>query len=243
MTKSKEALAAATSYEVVAGEYYSAERHPTCANFREASRMLFRRWLGSVRDESPVCEVGAGKSIVAELLAEANRSLSALTLTDESELMLDYSRTWGSVGVKFRISSGFALPFTRSSFDVVVSCLGDPYNTVPFWTEVHRVLRSNGTCFFTTPSWEWAKAFRNVGDVKSMHTSVFELADGSEISLPSYIYPEEEQVLLVESVGFAVSEISHVVIADLAGLRLSSKLLAGRGPDANVVTGFIAKRR
>ena len=240
--KPLETTALAASYELVAREYYDSDRHPTCANFREASRIIFRRWLTLVPNHSGVCEVGAGKSLLAELFAETKRNLSELTLVDESQTMLRYSDEWKDLGVRFHVASVFALPFATESFDVVASCLGDPYNSISFWVEVRRILKPNGICLFTTPSWEWAKTFREIADPKSIHSSVFELADGSEVSLPSHIYPEEEQIRLVESADFAVSEVSHGTISDLAGSKLSPKLVLSRGTDANVVTGYVAKK-
>jgi SAM-dependent methyltransferase len=242
MIKSAESIASAASYEVVANEYYNSERHPTCTNFREASRTVFRNWFNSVPKTAAICEVGAGKSLVAELFAGTNRDLSALTLVDVSPAMLGYSQEWSELGVKLRLASAFSLPFSAESFGVVASCLGDPYNAIPFWVEVHRTLKPNGVCLFTTPSWEWAKAFREASDAASMHSSVFELADGSQVSLPSHIYPEDEQIRLIESAGFIVSEVSHTSFSDLAGQKLSPKLVLSRGANANVVTGYVAKK-
>lgn len=81
-----------------------------------------------------------------------------------------------------------------------------------------------------------------MSDAKSMHSSVFEIADGTEISLPSHVYSEDEQAVLIEAAGFTVSDVSHILISDLVGQKLSPKLVVSRGLDANVVTGFVAKR-
>ncbi len=235
-------IAPVASYELVAQEYYDAGRHPTCANFREASRLLFRRWLSVVPNRKLICEVGAGKSILAEILSEALLALDTLTLVDESPCMLAYSRALEEVGVRLDLASAFALPYGSDSFDVVASCLGDPYNSITFWTEVRRVLKPDGICLFTTPSWEWAEAFRESTDTNSMHSSAFDLFDGSQISLPSHIYPQHDQKQLMESANLAVSEISQVLIRDLSGQRLSPKLVLRRGADASVITGYVATK-
>lgn len=242
MNKTQAIISPAVSYELVAQEYYDPERHPTCANFREASRLLFRRWLSLVPNQKLICEVGAGKSLLAEILTEALRSLDTLTLVDESPSMLGYSRALKEFGVKLDLASVFALPYDSKSFDVVASCLGDPYNSISFWGEVRRVLKPGGICLFTTPSWEWAQAFREITDTNSMHSSAFELSDGSQISLPSHIYPQHDQIRLIEWANLSVSEISQVLIRDLSGQKFSPKLVLRRGADASVVTGYVARR-
>jgi SAM-dependent methyltransferase len=233
----------AASYDLVAKEYYDPARHPTCANFREASGIIFHQWLSQLSDEGRICEVGAGKSLMAEILAEETKSLKRLTLVDESESMLHYSGSLKDAGARLVVASALRLPLDPESFDVVASCLGDPYNCTAFWAEVRRVLKPNGICLFTTPSWEWATAFRDSTDSSSMHNSVFELSDGSRISLPSHIYSEHDQVRLIESVGLTVSDVAHVPLRDLAEQNLSPKLLTSRGGDANVVTGYLARSR
>lgn len=57
-----------STFDVVAPEYYDPVRHPTCGNFRRASEILLAKWLSKFEGIREVCEVGAGKSVVAELL-------------------------------------------------------------------------------------------------------------------------------------------------------------------------------
>jgi SAM-dependent methyltransferase len=242
MSKTQQPMTIASSYELVAMEYYDPERHPTCANFREASRIVLRRMPSLVSGHLNICEVGPGKSLLAEVLAQTNGNVASLTLVDESPSMLRYSEAWRNLGVELRVASAFVLPFTPGTFDLVVSCLGDPYNSTTFWREVYRVLRPHGKCLFTTPSWEWAKAFREDADAVSMHSSAFELADGTRVLLPSHIYSEQDQIELMRSAGLAVSVVTHVSIGDLAGQKLSPKLVLTRGTDANVVTGYVGAR-
>jgi SAM-dependent methyltransferase len=242
MNKAQDLITPVTSYELVAREYYDPERHPTCANFREASRTLFQRWLKTVSIRAQICEVGAGKSLLAEILSEERTDLQSLALVDESPSMLEYSEPWRYVGVRLDLASAFALPYGSESFDIVASCLGDPYNSWSFWVEVCRVLKPNGTCLFTTPSFDWAKSFRGATDTDALHSSAFDLVDGSQVSLPSYIYPEPDEVQLMKSAKLTVSEISQVSIRDLSGHKLSSKLMLNRGADASVVTGYVASK-
>jgi len=240
MNKEQSLATTVASYELVAREYYDTERHPTCANFRDASRILFKRWLSEFNSRSLVCEIGAGKSLIAEILFEANQELSGLVLVDESHSMLAYSERWRRAGVKLELASAMDLACASESFDAVASCLGDPYNTPSFWREVHRILRPGGKCLFTTPSRDWAVAFRDGSNQDSMHSSEFELADRSRVFLPSHIYSEADQIELIQSVGLKVLQVSGVSIQDLSGNKLSPKLLLSRGQKASVVTGYLA---
>ena len=230
------------SYEVVAGEYYNLERHPTCANFRSASGILFRRWLSFFSLPSHICEVGAGKSLLAEILLEQCRSLHSLMLVDESPAMLAHSETYRGAGAVLYIASASALPHPSRTVDWVVSCLGDPYNSESFWREAYRVLKNNGTCFFTTPSYDWAQAFRSAIDPDSMHDAEFELADGSCVSLPSHIYSQEQQIRMIESAGLRVSDVASVSISEISQHLLSPKLIQTRGLTASVATGYVASK-
>src|ERR1017187_194649 len=92
-----------SSFNVVADEYYIPSRHPTCKNFRTGSLMIIAPWLLPAQSDV-ACEVGAGKSIVAELLLTSGRSLNRLLLTDESARTLEYSRQFEAAGATLKVS-------------------------------------------------------------------------------------------------------------------------------------------
>src|ERR1700728_1042873 len=175
MSKAQDVIAQVVSYDLIAQEYYDPKRHPTCANFRDASRILLRRWLAPTPTQARICDVGAGRSLSAEILREERRSLGLLVLVDQSRPMLAYSEGWRGDGATLCVASASALPYSSEYFDVVASSLGDPYNLDSFWAEIHRVLKIGGKCFFTTPSYDWAQAFRSAPDSDSKHSSDFEL--------------------------------------------------------------------
>ena len=233
----------AASYELVAQEYYDSERHPTCSNFREASLILLRKWRVPILQSRSICEVGPGRSLVAEFVLSARGNLDRLVLVDESASMLAFSEKWGDAGATLKIGSAFSLPLPSNAFDLVVSCLGDPYNALSFWTEVRRVLIPGGTCLFTTPSFDWAHSFRKGGDVAAMDSADFTLLDGTHVQLPSFILSPTEQARLIQSAGLTLEQESHTFVRDLQGLKISPKLLAGRNQDATVVTGYVATKR
>ena len=77
---------------------------------------------------------------MAEFILSARDNLDRLVLVDESASMLAYSEKWRDAGATLKMGSAFSLPVPSNAFDLVVSCLGDPYNTFSFWTEVRRLL-------------------------------------------------------------------------------------------------------
>jgi len=227
-----------SAFDEIAAEYYDSSRHPTCANFRFASSLRLAEWLKDYRGEQ-LCEVGCGKSLAAEILFRQNSFLPNLMLTDDSAIMLEYSRPWEAHGAQLKVASADALPVRSGSLQYLISCLGDPYNSRTFWQEVARVLGPNGRVFYTTPANDWSGAFRRG---VAANEAEFELADGRHVMIPSYICPEADQIQLIEEAGLRVKEVSNVTVKDLTGQPLSEKLLARRGLEASVVTGFTAMK-
>src|SRR5262249_7929148 len=83
------------TYDDLASEYYDCARHPTCANFREASQSLLIPWLREMaQPEGHILEIGAGCSIVSEWLAKDKRSVARSILADLSLKMLRYSQVY-----------------------------------------------------------------------------------------------------------------------------------------------------
>jgi SAM-dependent methyltransferase len=225
------------SYEELASEYYDPIRHPTCARFREASRMLISRWLGQ-RDawRGQLCEVGAGDSVLAEALRIGNVQFDDVLLTDASPAMLRYSTRWRDRQVHLAVADAASLPLEAQGVTLVVASLGDPYNAYPFWREVRRVLRDRGECWFTTPSHEWATALRQHPD--SRDWAVFEDARGTELRVWSRVLPELRQIRLIESAGLVIQEVRHVARKHLRDARLAPKLGVLPSDDRPVVTGY-----
>ena len=227
-------------YEEMAGEYYDATRHPTCANFAEGSRLLLRKWLGvAMSTREWICEVGAGRSLLAELCSTLGHPLHHALLTDLSYSMLSYSLRWKELGATLAIADARCLPFASDSLSVLVSSLGDPYNYFEFWHEVFRVLKPGGTVQFTMPSHAWAASYRSASGATAMAAD-FETADGRVVRVPSVIYPEEKQRELIQGCGLAVVEVGEVRISQLTSPAISPKLLVRkRGVEASVVTGYL----
>src|SRR5438132_3045781 len=99
------------SYEEIASEYYDRTRHPTCANFREASARILRVWLRRLSVErGQVCEVGAGDSLLAELLLEAGKEPRGVIISDPSPSMLEFSKKWVNRGAELSLNRAEMLP-------------------------------------------------------------------------------------------------------------------------------------
>lgn len=229
-------------YQDIACEYYDAVRHPTCANFREASAILIRRWLQKLpREACWFCEVGAGKSLLAELLTAEGSPPADLIITDSSPAMLSYSRPWAGTRTHLVLSDSMMLPIKDDGLDLIVSSLGDPYNLPGFWREVYRTLKPGGWAFFTTPAYDWATAFRDSSG-SDLEFAEFELLGGECVQVPSWISPAKEQIEMIEESGLHVQERSHVPILEIASQSLSPKLLTQRGPNADVVEGYLVTK-
>lgn len=226
---------------MVAEEYYIPSRHPTCDNFRAASKMFVAAWLNHIPEGASICEVGAGKSVVAEHLIEIGVPLSHLLITDQSARMLKYSTQFCQFGASLKEADATHLPLGAESVDYLISSLGDPYNVREFWVEVARVLGSAGKAIFTTPAYTWAKHFR-VNGAQAFKEAEFELIDGSRVLLPSFIYSDCEQQNMIRAVGLNIVATHNILIRNLEGERLSHKLGLDRGPDGEVVSGYLIEK-
>ncbi|MDX6576322.1 MAG: hypothetical protein QOE96_2275 [Blastocatellia bacterium] len=229
----------AGTYEDVASEYYDSVRHPTCANFRAGSDLLLDQWLAKHPHRgSWICEVGPGRSAVAEQLLRRGEPLDRLTLVDSSCIMLSYSMKWATHGASLVVGDATALPLGSDTFDLIVSSLGDPYNTPGFWREIQRVLRPGGQSFFTTPAYDWAVAFRSGAEDPEITSAAFDISNGQHIAVPSWIYQPNQQQNLIEAEGLRLDRVDQVPMRALSSQRLSSKLVLDRGMDAAIVTGY-----
>lgn len=227
------------TYEDVAGEYYDAIRHPTCANLLDTSHALLRDWMGCGQASSGwLCEIGPGQSALAPAVAEAGGDLRRVVLVDASWSMLACTGRWARCGVRLVQGDARQLPFTDASFALVLASLGDPYNDEYFWCEVSRVARPGAALFFTTPSHDWALAYRGEGDDLGVLTAEFELAGGRRVRVPSRILSTSAQRSLIEASGLVVEEVREVPVSALDPGQRSPKLVARRGQAASVLTGY-----
>ncbi|KRR01651.1 class I SAM-dependent methyltransferase [Bradyrhizobium valentinum] len=226
-----------SQYAAVAAEYYDANRHPTCRNFRDASRLFLQTSLDCNYLDGLTLEVGAGQSLVAEL-AECNYvHFERAVLLDRSIEMLSYSRKFAKIA-NLVVGDGRRLPFADSSISLIVAALGDPYNVEAFWREVSRCLDKGGRCLFTTPSYSWAQSFRLPSRTEREGAAYFELADGQQLYLPSFVRSPAQQEQIIQQAGLEISNVSNLTV-DMIPLPLSRKI---QNCDS-VVTGYVAIKR
>jgi len=222
-----------SSYSEIATEYYDERRHPTCANFRAASAFILRTWLRSfLKRNSVIVETGAGASVALELIQDL-RVPAALIVSDRSPAMLNQRHEF--ISGTCLVSDAEQLAVRSASVDAILASLGDPYNTSTFWRECSRVLRPGGRVFFTTPSFEWARSFRNESGAPPM-AAEFELADGRALFVPSLVLSPTEQVALIRSAGLNVGQERHVDCEVIPRTRRSPKLRTGA-----IVSGYLAE--
>jgi SAM-dependent methyltransferase len=204
--------------------------------------MIIAHWLPSVAQCAVICEVGAGKSIVAEQLTRRGQRLDQLLITDQSARMLQYSHQFGGAGATLKVADAEKLPLAAGNVDCLVASLGDPYNNSEFWAEAFRVLSMRGNIIFTVPAYDWAEFFRKGARNTDSTKAEFELVDGRHVFLPSFIYPEAAQRANIESSGLKVLDVRYVTLNDLRGEKLSPKLGLDRGPEGAVVTGYFIQK-
>jgi SAM-dependent methyltransferase len=234
-------VTALSTYDDIAAEYYDAVRHPTCANFFELSAaFLVPRIQKYAPAAKSILEVGTGRSIVAPAMAAKELPVSHVTLLDRSPRMLEHSRDWERRGARLVVADAASTGLPPTSFQLIVSSLGDPYNDTNFWQEMSRLLDSRGVCLFTTPAPEWSERFRAGSNRRAAE---FVLANGAKALVRSDIPSVASQSEMIGSAGLYLDEMQALDAAQLSG-PLSPKLLAdGQTSSLPVVRGFAIKKR
>ena len=232
-----------TSYDQIASEYYDPVKHPTCSDFRRATRMLLERFILNSSDiVNPSLEVGAGRSLVAEAFFDHSITLQNLTLTDASGPMLRHSEHWSANVAKIIVAEVEHLPFVDESFDFIFACLGDPYNTRETWRSLWRVLSNSGQLFFTTPAVEWVNYFRRHHQNGRTGVAEFAIDGDRQVYVPSYVLPTDEQIELMKASGLKVGSVGSVLLSEISGGAVSSKLETPLGGNLPIVTAYVASR-
>ncbi|CDX25100.1 putative Methyltransferase type 11 [Mesorhizobium plurifarium] len=212
----------ATSYHQVASEYYDSCKHPTCANFRSASKVALNRFLEVMHASNIVCEIGAGKSLYAECLPDWAQRKQKLFLNDSVPEMLSYSKRAFDEGAEAVIGDASKIQIATKA-DFVLCSLGDPYNGKKFWENCKNIIEHGGVLLFTTPSFDWATRFRSP-DERSLTHAEFILSDGATALMPSYILSSEDQIRLICESGLWVKETGQIWLDEIADSNISKKL-------------------
>jgi len=221
------------AYDLIAAEYYSEVKHGACRNFRQASETLVKAMI-DIQPEDKVLEVGAGMSFAAPLMKEQNLSLSNLCLADSSDGMLSHSEKWRAEGATLLLSAAEAIPLADKSINIVISLMGDPYNNPLFWLEMSRVLSSQGQIIMTVPAYQWNRLH---GDGQQ---AIFTTEKGKRVSVPSFVFEYQQQVMMVERVGFLLEEYCLFSKGELQGKV--SKAFVSTDDDQAIVEAYLFQK-
>lgn len=197
------------TYDAVGAEYYDDLRHPTCADFREASLILLRRIFHEDHPTGRIADIGCGRSQVAEV------ARGSLVLVDESSEMISLN----GEDHESRVINIVEETFGDAEFDWIFAVLADPYNEVRAWENISKALKPNGRCVFITPSYSWATKYRTPSMGEVAGKARFDLRSGRSIFLPSTILSPARQRELVLSVGLQVVRVEHVLVRELSKVR------------------------
>jgi SAM-dependent methyltransferase len=210
-----------SQYEDLADEYYDRLRHPTCWNMRELSALAVVPALcHGLPATGTLVEVGAGLSMLAPE-ADEQGFLDRVVLVDSSPTMLSHSKRWIGRGAHGLVAPAEGTGLPDRSAALIVSSLGDPYNDAAFWREVARLLAPGGQCLFTTPSFEWASAFRRP---ESTGAAEFLTRAGMRMNMPSRVFDRADQIRLIETARLEVASIQGFGTGHLRG-EVAPKLL------------------
>jgi ubiquinone/menaquinone biosynthesis C-methylase UbiE len=206
--------------------------------------------------EGDLVEVGAGASLLAELIADidpgeefwveadddqeellfSDSKMPSLLITDESGPMLSYSLRWEKLGAELRVCKADQLPCRDGSVRLVVASLGDTYNSANFWAEMNRVLMPGGEVVFTSPSYQWAEASPDWQDQKARFITIAE----KELWIDSFVLDPDAQIELIEDTGLTITHHFDLPLQALEG-PISPRLEPLR-PEDSIVSAYKAAK-
>ncbi|MFK4540372.1 SAM-dependent methyltransferase [Bradyrhizobium ottawaense] len=190
-------------------EYYNPDLHPTCADFRVASRLFLESFFGEHKPTGRIADVGCGLSIVRDFV---DRNL---VLIDSSAQML--AKNLGSV--EKRLLNVEEQSFGDAEFDWVFAILADPFNSIAVWRNIRSALKDGGRCIFVVPSYRWALNFRAHSSDERKGFACFRKADNSFVYLRSTILSPADQVELIEFAGLRFVNAVHVLMGELPEIK------------------------
>ena len=234
-----------SDYGAVADEYYDSSAHPTCAHFRVLSQRYVSLVVTRLARRFSCClEVGAGRSILAEMRAAGGLTTACLVVSDIEQKMLDASRDHSEHVDEFLLLDARDVPAAqglRDRFDLVVASMADPYDDDQFWRSLSVLVTAGGSVIMTTPSHEWADQFRasEPGDSRSL--ARFETENG-RVWLPSMVRTVDDEIALIERNGFRVVESEPLYLAQGPGVPSAPKLRSTAELGMPVCVGYHAIR-
>ena len=156
-------------------------------------------------------------------------------------LVCEYHDLGPAFGRGFLVADAHNLPFGDESIDVLFAILADPYNLPKYWEESARVMRPRGLMVFLVPSYVWTCKFRTSDPNEHDAVARFELRNGVELFVPSYILSAPEQIALAREYGFETVDFRTVSKEHLQ--RIRSPKLCLLEPNDAVVEGYVLRNQ
>lgn len=99
-----------------------------------------------------ILDLGCNNGYGSVVLGKSCSQVVALDVS--AAAIADAKERFGSCRIDFRVYDGLNIPFDSQSFDMVASfqVIEHLKDTVPYLTEIRRVLRPSGVALFTTPN-------------------------------------------------------------------------------------------
>ena len=140
---------------------FQADHHPLEFSGRFSSLADYCLHLVHLKAYEEAASLAAGKVILdlgcnngygSAVLGEACSQVVALDVSPAA--IVDAKERFGNRRIDFRVYDGLNIPFDSQSFDMVASfqVIEHLEDTVPYLTEIARVLRPSGVALFTTPN-------------------------------------------------------------------------------------------
>jgi SAM-dependent methyltransferase len=198
-----------SSYDSVAAEYYDEKLHPTCADFRSASRIYLEKLFDEVRPAGRFADIGCGRSLLTDFQSHN------LVLIDNSNQMAGQN----APSFEKRLLNVEQECFGEGEFDWIFAVLGDPYNSLKTWQNIYRALKVGGQCVFILPSVCWARKFRSRENEERPNFARFVTSNGSTVFLRSLVVDPDQQREMIADAGLSLVAIEHVLVGDLPFVR------------------------
>lgn len=204
-------------YDVLAQEYYD-DSHRTSRNFDETTASYFRESPVKPPSHGGILEAGSGRGRANEFLGWPSSRVIHL---DSSRRML---RLDDRAECRARVQGDARqLPFADRFIDASCAFLYDAFNTPAFYDELSRVLKPGGIFVGTLPHPVWGEALRESMGI-CIDRAVFQVNDGSEVSVPSHLLYEPKLRSWMASCGFKAERIESVTLPKTVD-RVSSDIL------------------
>jgi len=191
------------TWDALSAEYYI-ERHKTSRNFDRIIDNYLPKMVSNLIPGGLYLDVGAGKGRLQELYK--NRDFEII-VGDFSIPMMKLNSN--QLDKQYRIQmDAFNLPFRSGIFDGVFSLLGDSYALREAFEEVYRVLNSKGLFALTLPTKVWRENLISALGNREDET-IFELRDGTEVKVPSFLYDLQDLERVLIDSGFEKAKVGE----------------------------------